>query len=213
MVELIRKIRKRYQREIGLIHDLIVETIFNFFPGAVLHGGTFIWRCFKGNRFSEDLDFYIERKNERRIKEFFKNLKEQGFEIKKLRIKERSVYSKLSFGKIEVRVEIVFKKVKAELFDYECMDGRILPIRGLKVEDLVEEKANAFLKRKKMRDLYDIYFLLKFVKKNSRIRKIVEMVVENFKKPKDEEEIDKLIIFGYAPKSEEIIEYLRRWVK
>ena len=35
MGELFRKIRKKYQKEIGLIQDLVVEKIYNFFPNAV----------------------------------------------------------------------------------------------------------------------------------------------------------------------------------
>ena len=38
-------------------------------------------------------------------------------------------------------------------------------------------------------------------------------LIRKFKRPKDEKELEKLILFGYAPKSEEIIEYLKRWVK
>ena len=30
----------------------------------VLHGGTAIWRCYAGNRFSDDLDLYVKSDNE-----------------------------------------------------------------------------------------------------------------------------------------------------
>jgi len=36
MVELIRKIKKKPQREIGHAKDLIVENIYKFFPNAIL---------------------------------------------------------------------------------------------------------------------------------------------------------------------------------
>jgi len=213
MVELLRKIKRKHQKEIAFAQDIIVELIYNFFPNAILHGGTLIWRCFNGNRFSEDLDFYLTEKNEEKIKEFFKALEKRGFVIKKFRIKQRSVFSKLVYQRIEVRIEIVFKKVKAILLDYECIDGRIIPIKGLAAEDLLEEKIEAFLDRKKMRDLYDIYFLLKFVKKNKEIEQKIDKIIKNFKKPEDEQEIKKLILFGYCPSSKEIIEYLKRWIE
>ena len=212
-MELIRKIRKKYHREIAMVQDLIIETIYAFFPNIILHGGTLIWRCFNGNRFSEDLHFYLSRKNEKMIKKFFDELKKQGFEVKKLRIKERSVVSKISFNKIEIRIEIVFKKERGILLDYECLDGRKIPIKGLPPEKLIEEKANAFIERKKIRDLYDIYFLLKFVEKNEKIKKLLLKLVKNFEKPKDEKELEKIILFGYSPSSQEIIEYIKRWIK
>lgn len=213
MAEILRKIRKKHQRAIGLAQDLIIEAIYRFFPHIILHGGTLIWRCFKGNRFSEDLDFYLEKRNEEKLKEFFESLKLQGFAVKKLRIKERSVYSKLSYDKVEVRVEIVFKKAKATLVDYECLDGRIMPIRGLDAEDLLLEKIEAFISRKKMRDLYDVYYMLKFVEPSEKIKKKIYKLIEEFKKPSDEKELEKTIIFGYVPSSEEILDYLKRWVK
>ena len=212
MAEILRKIRKKYQREIGFIQDLIVESIYKFFPNAILHGGTLIWRCFGGNRFSEDLDFYLQKKDERKIRQFFENLKSQGFEVRKLRIKERSVFSKLTYGRIEIRVEMVFKRVKGVLLDYECIDGRIMPVKGLNAENLIEEKIEAFIKRKKIRDLYDVYFLLRFVKKTAKIRKNLSKLIKRFEKPKDEKELEKIIIFGYCPKSKEILEYLKRWM-
>ena len=34
----------------------IVESLLEVDPGIVLHGDTAIWRCYSGNRFSEDVD-------------------------------------------------------------------------------------------------------------------------------------------------------------
>ena len=40
---------------------MIVETLYEIFDNAVLHGGTSIWRCYKGNRISEEVDVYLNR--------------------------------------------------------------------------------------------------------------------------------------------------------
>jgi len=213
MVELIRKIKKKYQKEIGYAQDLIVENIYKLFPDTILHGGTFIWRCLQGNRFSEDIDIFLPKKDEKKIEEFFKFLENIGFKIEKLRIKENSVFSKLWFGKVLIRVEIVFKNVKGELFNYECVDGRRIPVLGLELKTLLIQKIDAFLKRKKIRDLYDIYYLLNFVKKDEEIIKKLKFLIKNFEKPLDENELEKIILFGYAPKSEEIIEFLKKWIE
>ena len=60
MIPLILKLKKATHREIAKAQDLIVETLYEVFETAVFHGGTAIWRCYKGNRFSEDIDIYMK---------------------------------------------------------------------------------------------------------------------------------------------------------
>ncbi|MDG7039172.1 MAG: nucleotidyl transferase AbiEii/AbiGii toxin family protein [Nitrososphaerota archaeon] len=57
-MDLYKKMRKRTQTELAYAQDIVVEKIYDYLPEVVLHGGTLIWRCYAGNRFSEDLDFY-----------------------------------------------------------------------------------------------------------------------------------------------------------
>lgn len=45
-------------------------------------GGTAIWRCYSGNRLSEDLDVYIE-KRPKKIEQFFQALRTRGFQVEK----------------------------------------------------------------------------------------------------------------------------------
>lgn len=53
------KLKRKIQKDIAYAQDIIIEELYTFFSTAVLHGGTAIWRCYNGNRFSEDIDFYI----------------------------------------------------------------------------------------------------------------------------------------------------------
>jgi len=46
------KLNKRSEREIAYAQDVIVAELYKFFPEAIIHGGTAIWRCYQGNRFS-----------------------------------------------------------------------------------------------------------------------------------------------------------------
>lgn len=55
-----------------------METLYRIFPGGALHGGTAIWRCYSGNRFSEDVDAYVDKDIEK-IDRFFEELKKAGF--------------------------------------------------------------------------------------------------------------------------------------
>ena len=58
-IVLFNRLKKKLHREIALLQDELIDIIYSIEPNAVLHGGTAIWRCFQGNRFSEDLDFYL----------------------------------------------------------------------------------------------------------------------------------------------------------
>ena len=88
-----------------------METIYEFFPSAVIHGGTAIWRCYEGNRFSEDIDMYIKKDTEK-INALFSTLEKNGFSVSKKRIKENSLYSTLKFNTSIVRFEALFKAIK-----------------------------------------------------------------------------------------------------
>ncbi|MDI6643012.1 MAG: hypothetical protein QMD95_03060, partial [Candidatus Hodarchaeaceae archaeon] len=58
-VPLHRRMRRERHRRIARAQDTVVETLYRVFPKGVLHGGIAIWRCYSGNRFSEDVDAYL----------------------------------------------------------------------------------------------------------------------------------------------------------
>ena len=124
------KIKKESHRKVALAQDLIVEAVYDIFSNAVLHGGTAIWRCYAGKRFSEDLDFYFPADKER-INQIFNNLEKKGFTIQKKKIGENSVYSELVFNRVSVRLEATFQSIKGHLVDYETADGNTKNKRSL----------------------------------------------------------------------------------
>src|SRR3989344_6061231 len=130
------KLKKRAHKDIAYAQDLIVEELYDYLPEAVIHGGTAIWRCYQGNRFSEDIDVYI-KKDKIRINKFFEHLEKKGFEIKKKRIKENSLYSVLKFNNVLVRFEALFKNIKNPILkEYENSEGIQINIFTLPPEDL-----------------------------------------------------------------------------
>jgi predicted nucleotidyltransferase component of viral defense system len=78
---------------------------------------------------------------------------------------------------------------------------------------LIIEKVNAYKKRKKVRDVYDINFLLKFVENREKILKKLKEFIKNFEKPVDEKELPTIIISGVVPDTKTILEGIRAWVK
>ena len=149
------KLKREIHRKIAYAQDLVVREVYSVFDKAVLHGGTAIWRCYKGKRFSEDLDFYFSN-DKRKMGVLFENLKKAGFEIKKKKISENSIYSELELDRLSVRLEATFQKVSGVICDYEMSDGNILSIYSLTPEVFLIEKSNTYLKRFKVRDLWDV---------------------------------------------------------
>ncbi|MBM3309818.1 MAG: hypothetical protein FJY77_06125, partial [Candidatus Altiarchaeales archaeon] len=53
-IPLALRLKKQAHKKVAEAQDIIVRELYNVFDNAVLHGGTAIWRCYQGNRFSED---------------------------------------------------------------------------------------------------------------------------------------------------------------
>ncbi len=211
-IPLVLKLKRKKHREIAELQDILMEILYEVMPKTVLHGGTAIWRCYSGNRFSGDIDVYFE-KNLERIEEVFDKLRRIGFKIVRKRIKENSLFSVLIFNNIEIRVEAVFKRVNGTIKEYETSEGSFINIYTLLPEDLIKEKVESYLKRKKIRDLYDIFFLLKYVEEIEKIKYNLKNLIENFKEPIDEGELKTLILFGITPTKKEILEYIKRYLR
>lgn len=207
-IPLILRLKKEMQREIAKAQDLIVKTLLDIFPNAVLHGGTAIWRCYNGNRFSEDVDVYIGRDMEK-IDKLFKEFERNGFVIERKKISNNSIYSNLKLNRTLVRFEAVFKKTKGVLREYENADGNFKSVYTLSAEELIHNKVFAYLNRLKIRDLFDIFFLLKYADV-SLVKNDLNKLINAFKKPVDEKNLSILIIEGIVPKSKDMLDYIRR---
>lgn len=208
MIPLILKIKKETHKKIAEAQDIIVQELYSIFDNAVIHGGTAIWRCYGGNRFSEDIDIYLPKDTEK-IKKLFENLEKRGFTITKKKISERSLYSKLTWERIVVQLEAIFKKEEGHLKEYQSIDGNLITVYTLTPEEFIAEKVQAYLHRKKIRDLYDVFFLIKFVADTSTIKEDILNLINNYAPPLDEKDLKTIILEGLVPTSEKMAEYLR----
>ena len=211
MVPLIVRLKKQRHRDIALAHDIVIEVLFNIFDKAVLHGGTAIWRCYKGNRFSEDIDVYIPR-DIKKLDLFFDSLEKKGFVIEKKKISENSLFSNLSLNRTAIRLEAIFRKADGILKEYETTEGNLMTIYTLSPEELIDEKVNTYLKRLKIRDLYDIFFLLREVNNKSEIIPKIKILITNFKPPIDKNELNILILEGLVPNTEKMLDYIKSYI-
>jgi len=211
-IPLTLKLRNKKDREVAFAQDIIVTELYKFFPEAIIHGGTGIWRCYEGNRFSEDVDVYIKR-DKNKIDEFFKSLENKGFKIIKKRLKENSLYSGLEFRGIETKFEATFQNKKPFFKKYETAESFFINVYTLTPEDLVIEKVETYLSRKKIRDLYDIAFLINHVEDKELIRSYLKKLIEKFEKPIDEENLANIIIIGAVPSYNQLLIEIERWAK
>ncbi len=206
------KLRNKKDREVAFAQDIMVAELYKFFPEAVIHGGTGIWRCYNGNRFSEDVDVYIKR-DERKIEEFFKSLETKGLKFIKKRLKENSLYSGWDFKGIEIKFEATFQNKKPFLKKYETAESFFINVYTLTPEDLVIEKVETYLKRRKIRDLYDIAFLINYVENKELVKDYLKKLIAKFEKPIDEENLADIIIVGVVPSSNELLMEIERWAR
>lgn len=211
MIPLILRLKRELHKEVAKAQDVVVESLYGVFNDAVLHGGTSIWRCYQGNRFSEDVDVYLARDVEK-INLLFELFRKRGLSVEKKRIKENSLYSTLKLNNTVVRFEALFKKLKGHLKEYETAEGNFITVYTLTPEELIKEKAAAYFKRQKVRDLYDVFFLLRHVSNMSSIRRLLEDFVAKFKKPVDEKDLKVLLSEGVIPTSEDMLAYIKRKV-
>ena len=67
------KLKKKIHKTIALAQDILVMKMYEKFPNAIIHGETAIWRCYGSNRFSEDVDVYLQPKdkNKKILEDFF----------------------------------------------------------------------------------------------------------------------------------------------
>jgi len=209
-----KKLRKKIHKQVALAQDILILEVYNIFPKAIIHGGTAIWRCYGSNRFSEDVDFYFPLEVKEKLQVLTENLKKRGFIIEKFKTTNNTIFAKFSYLNTSIRLEAVFKKIKKYVTkNFEMNDGTFILVNTLSPEEMILEKISAYKKRKKVRDLYDIFFLLKFVENKEKIKGALKDFLEKFEKPEDEKELKVLIISGSIPNVESMVEVMRAWVR
>ena len=209
-IPLSKQLKKRVHLELAMLQDEVMDIIYSLCRNdpPVLHGGTAIWRCYDGKRFSEDLDFYGSL--EKDFKEKLRNaVNARGFVLEKYKQTNNTVFAKISNGATVVKLEIALRKAPEKTVKhYEKTDGSVIDIYTLSAETLIIEKINAYNGRRYIRDIYDVYYLSSFTEKIDR--KIMQRFIDNIEMPIDEKNLRTLIYSGVAPSFEQIVSALKR---
>ncbi len=208
---LANQLKKQAHRDVAHLQDELIQMAYELESDLVLHGGTAIWRCYGGNRFSEDLDFYGNA--EKLEKELEDLTRTRGLRINKNKKTDKLLFSKITDGQCEVRLEInrtVRKKPTAA--PYRKIDGSFLTVLTLTPEELILEKINAYNNRRLIRDAYDLFHLSTLASDAPGLQQKMRTFLSNPPLPMDEKNLKTIVYTGAVPTFEQIKQALkRRW--
>ena len=174
-----KKIFNKEFIEKDYFQDILLFNIYKQTNLLIFKGGTALYKLYGLQRFSEDLDFTLIKNTN--IEEIIKNalINISNSEIKNIKKLKNSISIKIAFKGIitkynTVRIDINLKNVILEEFDvknYVSSYPDINPfnLRILSLKEIVAEKVHSILNRESARDLYDLFFLLKFVDINKHL--------------------------------------------
>lgn len=206
-------LKRRSELEIAQLEDDIIAILVNITDKMALHGGTAVWRCYKGKRFSTDIDVYIWADD---FKEKFTSVAGSiGIDVTKFR--EKGVtFIHVRKNNTEIKIEPRNVEKTAILIPYERVDGSKVNILALSPEDLILEKIDAYNDRRTYKDLYDITILLNSVKEPNKIKKALVEFVKGISIPDEDtqsySEFRAVIYAGVVPTYQKMSEFIRRWL-
>lgn len=129
--------------------------------GIVFHGGTALRLCYGENRYSEDLDFELEdrslSKNIKKGLEHYRNDNKDFHFVNYLGNEGADV--KCTTGIKPIRIDYSLVERLLDEPNYSKLDDFVVPVQTK--EEILAEKFRAIAERRKPRDLYDIWWLLK----------------------------------------------------
>lgn len=210
---IIKLLKTRAYRELATFQDAVIDVLYQADSSIILHGGTAVWRCYGGSRFSNDIDVYL------RSQEHLKKVKESmsstaslyGISIEKVKDTGHLVFIGLKLSELYLKVEINYwKKISKPITArFEKVEGDYAEVRTLSPEELILEKIAAYNDRKLIRDIYDIYILADHVSEINVIKKKVLNFLKNIEEPLNADVLHKLIYSGPVPSFDNMLLHIR----
>ena len=207
-----KRLPRREFVNLAELQDRFIDSIYSFERDFVIHGGTAIWRCYKGNRFSYDIDGYVQSglKMGHVSRELAWALSKGGAKLDKARRIGRAIVAQVSNQDTQLKVEIGIRKIPRKVVrEYERVDGTFTSVLTLTPEDLILEKVRAYSGRQYMRDLYDIYHLIGQVTEKRHIRAKLSRFIRSINPPTNQSELPMVIYSGVSPTYDRMVDYIR----
>jgi predicted nucleotidyltransferase component of viral defense system len=209
----------------AILEDEIVDLVLNHYNNFVMHGGTSVWRCYGGNRFSRDVDFYsnLNTSEESIIqKQLHRLLIKNGYPVReeKYNSKTKTLHVIFKGADATGKLDITFAKTSSIVVEYLRVDGAKRMIRALDPEALFNEKMDAYANKyekqnHEIHDLYDMVILKgKLNKPSEDTRRRLASFLSRIKAnpPKDRKGLRQLLLSGITPSFSEMIGILEMWL-
>ncbi|MDE1825528.1 MAG: nucleotidyl transferase AbiEii/AbiGii toxin family protein [Candidatus Micrarchaeota archaeon] len=195
------------------LQDRFIDAIYSFDKNLILHGGTAIWRCYSGNRFSYDIDAYVRSNSELNLisRELTWALSKNGANLDKVRRIGKSMIAQISNPDAQLKAELGIKKAQRSIIkEYERADGTFVNVLTLTPEDFILEKIAAYSGRRYIRDLYDIYHLMNYVTRKKAIHKALFKFMREIERPVNLNELPIVVYSGISPTYQGMLDYIMR---
>lgn len=205
-------LKSEEQVRLARLQDVVVQVLFELDQKLVMHGGTAIWRCYNGNRFSEDIDLYASDKAiESLVNQLPWQQTKRGLRLDypKYSDSNREFYLSNEFSKVKVQVQKPVKGLKAIQMPYKKADGTNFVINTISVNDFIFEKITAYESRYYIRDLYDIYHMVIGYPINSKSKTGLKKFLRRIKEPKEANSLKEFVYVGNAPSFDEMIKAIK----
>jgi len=184
------------------MNDLVQQEIFEievlawlknkgFLRNMIFGGGTMLRLCYNLKRCSVDLDFWTYRVN--RINQFFINLKDSlkaDYDLTDAQNKYYTLLFEIKKPPYPRKLKIEIRKENKEsdfqeTIAYSPYSNHQVLVKSFTLEQMMQNKTEAFLDRKEIRDVFDIEFLtrkgINISAKNEELKKIKE-IIKGFEK-------------------------------
>lgn len=207
-----KKLKSEAQIAIARLQDRTLEAALAVEQGIILHGGTAIWRCFNGRRFSFDLNIYASEGQLKRLSNSLTwELDKRGIIMDYSRFTERVIDVHDASASTKLEISPKPKGVHGVQKEYIKSDGTKMFINTLSEDDFIMEKIKAYKSRNYARDIYDIYYLvLSSTAFDTKIRRVLRSFIKNASPPKDEDQLRELVYEGVAPRFSTMKEYIEK---
>lgn len=209
---IINRLKKREYQEIALFQDTIIDILYNIDDQVILHGGTTVWRCFGGSRFSNDIDAYLNKNIG--LNEFKKQMSlasaKQGIKLEKIKDTGNIIFMGFLYGNTYIKVELNhISKIPTFIpTRFERSDGTFIDVLSLTPNSLILEKIAAYNDRRFIRDIYDIYILINYAKIDEELKTKIKRFVSTLQFPVNEDDLDNIIYEGPTPTFNGMVDYI-----
>lgn len=197
--------------QLAELQDYVIDLIYDDFQhNALLYGGTAIWRCFGGKRFSEDIDIYLDSTA---FDDFISSLEGNGM---RLIWQDPEFPSRVKIARNEIDILLESKPgfAENEIRAYSRTDGSVKTLSVLSPTELMVRKIEAYQGRRLIRDIYDLFILTGWLDNaDYTVKTELSNFLQKLNMPVDEGILSSLLYAGARDLNfVRMVDYIKRWV-